>query len=182
MGWIRSDLTLHLMEWAKPGVSLMMPRGLRPIAYARNWCARKFIDDTDYDYLWFIDADTLPPIDALKLLIDQDAPIISGIVNVGRRGSYGPIETVPAVMDKGDDGYHSVGYESGVHRVDVCGAACMMVRRDVFETLPFPFFTEQPWGKMRGEDLRFCIDAGKHGFNTYAHFDVRCYHWKEVDL
>lgn len=148
-----------------------LPPDLTPVEYARNECVREFLKDPFYKRLYFIDADMNPPPNWLDLL-DHDEPIVSGMTYIwmgGRpdeRGFY-----LPPMMKINAFDYRP-GFEDFISRIpspdnqqfycDAAGASCMVIRRDVLEAMPEPWFRtiRDPYGKgLRGEDLDFCKRA-----------------------
>ena len=78
MGWLHVGLLENLIGWLRDyDTILYVPSGLRPIPYARNHCVKAFLA-SDCSHLWFVDADTLPPPDALDNLLSADVDAISG--------------------------------------------------------------------------------------------------------
>jgi hypothetical protein len=154
---------------------LYTPLGLRPTSYARNDCAKRFME-TDAKYLWFIDSDTTPPPEALKLLLDADKPAVSGVVNSIIKVN-GENKALGMVLKRGEDGqyYPAIGTQ-GVHKIDASGFACILLKREVFEQVEFPWFEEKSWGESRGEDFIFCEKMAEKGIPLYAHFEVQCKH------
>ena len=70
-------------------------------------------------------------------------------------------------------------------QVDAVGAAAMMIRRNVIESIKPPWF-QFLYREMRDvmvtEDLVFCVRAKEHGFEVWADQFMPCRHFKEVDL
>jgi hypothetical protein len=57
----------------------------------------------------------------------------------------------------------------------------MLIRRSVFETIPFPWFEDRSYGEMRG-DFLFCKKVREAGIQIFAHFSVKAAHRKEIDI
>ncbi len=162
-------------------MTLYPPQNLQPISYARNFCVNEFLK-TDYEYLWFVDADTVPPINAFGHLTQPNADIISGITHTMKRDADGIIKRVAMTLryDKEKDGY--VEYlGKDIERIDRCGMSCCLVHRKVFEAINPPWFTVGNWDEeTRGEDFRFCDIVREAGFTIFAHYDVVCEHAKTI--
>jgi hypothetical protein len=184
MGWIRNDLSDHLTYWlVERGVKSFRPENLKPPAYARNFCIDKFLE-TEFQYLWFIDHDTCPPIHALDFLRNAERSVISGIVRTRKYDWDGSEKKVGVVARKTERGYKPCG-GSGIEKIDVCGAACLMIHRSVFEKIEPPWFVDPPWpkpGEVRSHDFFFCEKLQEAGVDLYAHFSVVCKHKKEEDM
>ncbi len=180
MGWIATGLVTNLVYWLKNFDTLVwMPVGLRPIPYARNACVKEFLK-SERDFLWFIDADTVPPANALSLLLRRPVEAITGVVKTVKFENGSP-KSVGMVLRRNGQGYKAA-YGKGVEKIDAAGFGCMFIHRKVFDMIPFPWFEERPWGDVRGSDFLFCEKLGEKNIPLYAHFDVRCKHRKEVEL
>lgn len=180
MGWIATELVVNLIHWLKNyDVMIWTPVGLRPIPYARNVCVKEFLK-SERDFLWFIDADTIPPENALSLLLSRPVKAITGVVKTVKFED-GIAKDVGMILRKNHEGYKSV-YGKGVEKIDAAGFGCMFIERKVFDVVPFPWFEDKPWGNIRGSDFLFCEKLVQKGIPLHAHFDVRCKHRKEVEL
>lgn len=182
MGWLRSDLFLRTILWMlERDVTVYAPEGLRPIPFARNKCVKKFML-SDATHLWFVDADTLPPVAAPDKLLVTRVPAISGVVRQMKLDEDGIVKPVGMVMrrDKNRDLKEATGH--GVEQIDACGSGCILFERAVFETIPFPWYEERPWGAVRGSDLILGEKMAAADIPLYAHFGVDCVHRKEIDF
>ncbi len=181
MGWIETRLMLNLIPWLKAGIYVWAPSNVRPASFAYNTCVEAFLK-TDYTHFWFLNADTIPPVDALKLLLEADKDIVCGITPTLKLDLDGEVKSVPMVCRRvGDLNFKPVLGE-GLVPIDACGTACTMIKRELFEAVEAPWYEDRNWhGEMPG-DFRFCCKAKEAGFEIFAHFDVRCIHRKEVDL
>lgn len=181
-GWIRTDLTHRVRSWASR-VTLFDPQGLRPVSYAKNICMQAMLDG-GFDYVFFVDSDTVPPEHALAALLEAKVPVISGIYRIMKRDADGTVKPVPIVTRlNAADEMKVVCEGRGVVPIDACGAGCMLVHRLVVEKTGPPWFETDDWGEPRyGSDFWFCKEVRKAGIQIYAHFGVVCTHRKEVDL
>lgn len=173
---------------------VFMPNDLHPIEWARNQCVRAFLADPYWKKLWFVDADMNPPFNALDLL-DFDAPLVSGMTYIwsGEKfsddGFYVPpfmkINAFDYRPDHDDFRSRLPSADGKTFECDASGAACLVIRRDVLETMPEPWFRSprDPYGAtLRGEDLDFGLRAMKHGHKTLYVPRVQFGHLKEADL
>jgi hypothetical protein len=173
---------------------LHLPYGLTPVEYARNECVREFLKDPYYKKLWFIDADTIPPPNALDLLT-HDAPIVSGLCHIWAGG--GPDQQgfyVPPRMKIHAFDYRPVQedflsklplMDGRAFYCDAAGAACMVIKRELLEEMPEPWFRtiRDAYGAgIRGEDLDFCRRAGLSGVKVLYDQNVQFGHIKKIDL
>ncbi len=181
MGWLHAGLASRILVWTRDlGAYVICPEYLRPTSYARNWCAREFLK-SDRSHLLFVDADTLPPFDAPKLLLDADKPVVAAVVHQMKLDDDGITKPVPMVARREERGFVPV-YGKGIVEIDTCGFGCVLIEREVFSKIDFPWFEDHPWGEGRGQDFDFCRKAEKADVSLYAHLDVVCRHRKQVDL
>ena len=181
LGWIRTGLHERVVAWsASHEVERYAPEGLRPVAYAKNVCVEEFLR-RGCEYLWFVDADTVPPFDAPDLLLHAGVEVVAGVVRQFKQDVDGVAKPVPMICRAGPGGLRPVLRGAGVEKIDACGAGCLMVHRSVFERLgPPPWFEQGSWGSERGSDFNFCARLRDAGVPIHAHFGVRCLHYKDV--
>lgn len=120
----------------------MVPGSL--VEKARNDAVRQMLQ-RGLQWLWFFDGDmTMPPDGLLRLLrtayaILPHADVVGGYCNL-RSGDQGP--ALPTI-DTGTGTWESWYPNSGVPEVMRTGAACLLVKRHVFERM------RDPWFRMR---------------------------------
>ncbi len=181
LGWIATPLMVNLIPWLKAGIYLFPMENVRPNAFAYNSCIDEFLK-SDRTHLWFLNADTIPPVDALKLLDDADKDIICGVTpTIVEYTSEGPLSAL-MVCRRNEDGELKTITGRGITWIDCCGTACTMIKREVVEKMACPWFEDKNWHGQTAGDFGFCDKAKELGFEIWAHFDVRCTHRKEVDL
>ena len=154
------------------------------IEHSRNMMVKQFLEETDADYLLMMDSDNTPSRNPLELMaLDKDIMICptpmyrAANTDAGVRLSWNVLRW---------DGEHFQPHEDceGLQKVDAGGTGCMMIHRRVLEGMPNPFerIFDDEGLVMYGSDLWFCKKAGDRGFETWAHFDYPCHHYKEMDL
>lgn len=165
-----------------------------PVEYMRNLIVQRFLE-TDYDALWFIDSDTRPTHESVKLL-HVDADIVGGIYPIPEtnKGSYvwsvydwKGFEFKPKMLPKPD--------ENPIVDCDAIGTGAMIIRRKVLEDPrmrhtengdgPPPIFQtlRYPSGKCRWtDDLDFCKRARALGYTMKCHTGIRWGHVKNMDM
>lgn len=181
MGWICTPLVHSTIRWIRDyGAVWWTPERLRPISYAKNWCAKKFME-SDCTHFWMVDADTIPPPDALNLLLEAECDIVAADVKTMKLDIDGIEKPVRMLMRGSNDKYYEA-HGTGVERVDRIGFGCVLFRRRIFEMVEFPWFEERSWGEIRGTDFTFCKKLEELDIPIYGHFDVICKHRKEWDL
>lgn len=153
-----------------------------PYDHARNQ-ACVYALNGPYKYLFFLDSDVIPPRDAVLRLLAHDLPIVSGVYC--RRS---PPHAVPVMQDAG--GWVINLPASGLKEVNVVGAGCLLIRRDVLEHFVRepqrpgkPFFdwrvdlTGIPNTEPNmSEDFTFCWAAKARGYKVMVDCSVRCKH------
>jgi glycosyltransferase involved in cell wall biosynthesis len=191
MGTIQTDLVLRIIAWVYGTKCIFFPpQGYSPVSVARNKCVEEFLRQ-DYDYLFFVDADTVPPPDAIQKLLAADKKIISGVTCNLKLCEDGLLRPAPMVMryadpKNPDEGLVPIVKPSGVEEVDGFGMSCCMIHKSAFEGMEEPWFTEKfvaaKGEKAMGEDLIFCRKLKEKGIPLFADFSVNCDHHKMTKI
>ena len=195
LGTIQVKLMTLLMRWmsdnqgAWKSIAIFAPSGLVPHDNARNFCVSEFLK-TDNDYLFFIDSDTIPPFDGLKLLLEADKDAISGCYPSVRFDTTQGTDTMiynvfrHNVGENGTLNFSNV-YGEGVEEIQSSGGGCLLIKRHVLEKMGTNWFRFQYHddGTVHyGEDIDFGMNLARNGFKLHAHFGVICKHWKNIML
>ena len=139
---------------------------------AREQAAQKCLDG-GYDWLFFLDSDMEPHPETIERLLQADKPINSAIC-FKRSPPYQPC-FYPTV--KVEDGKVDVAipedWTEGLAEVQGVGMACCLIKREVFEGTPKPWFFPQP---ILAEDLGFCVRAREAGFGVFVDTSLCCGH------
>jgi hypothetical protein len=169
---------------------------------SRNLAVQRFLDETEHEWLFFIDTDMgfLPDtVDRLLACADPTARPIVGALCFGLRevvyDGYGgrrvmPVPTIlmPAVTTAGHHGF-ATRWEypaDTLLQVGGTGAACLLIHRGVLEKLRADhgnrWFDQARYGdgQVVSEDLSFCARAGAAGFPIYVHTGIKTTHHKQV--
>lgn len=132
------------------------------------------------DAILYIDSDMRFPADSLNVLLSRDVPIIG--VNATTRRE--PV--VPTAMNlhldkmKGEGMVRQVWskIESrgkvGIEQVTAVGFGVTLIRREVFEKIPKPWF-DVIWtdhGNVIGEDVAFCVKAMEQNIPVFVDHDL----------
>jgi hypothetical protein len=154
-----------------------------PITQNRNKIVQDFLSKPQYDYLFMIDDDNVPPADFLHLA-DYDEDIV-GSLYVG----YNKGMIIPFCLDRAKTGLFEVAdlkKKRGFAKCDAVGTGVICIRRNVLEDerLKFPFRNEYDKDgiKKLGLDINFCKRAGELGYKVFCDLDMVSAHWKEMDL
>lgn len=178
--WVRALAACQYAE--KFGIKTDL--GIAPNKYAvhiaRNMavCAMS----KDVTHLFFIDNDIFLQRDAIVLLSEVQADIAVGCY--AQLTQEGRVAPYIAVRYQGR--WMTEPWEGVLHDVEYAGAGCMMIRREVFDALEFPWWQwplELNEGRIKetSDDVDFCKRAKAAGFTIAAHGNVFCGHKKEID-
>lgn len=197
MGSMHPNLVALLIQWCqrypKDQLSFYFAFRVAPVDRARNQIAEQFLKaspDRPFTHLFFIDDDTVPPLDALEKLLAHDKDIVSGLVPIPKfkdDGEWYIIDNCFVAREKDDSGEvktYLPPRDSGLHKIFRCGTACLLIKRNVFEALEKPYFifdyNPDHTIHTRSEDIRFCDNAIAAGFEIYADTSVQCGHEKSL--
>jgi predicted O-methyltransferase YrrM len=133
-----------------------------------------------YDFMMWIDSDSVyTPQDFFRLL-EADKDIITGMVPMNAEGAAGAFGLVEGPLSKYVN-LNALPQNAPMRDWHFCGFAFLLVRRGVFETLDFPWFQEVPYEEdgrviLPGEDIDWCRRIRAKGFKIWAHPAVRIGH------
>ena len=132
---------------------------------SRNDLAQHVLDN-DYTHLWFMDDDHSFAPDLLTRLLAWDKPLVTPVC-LTKTWPFLPC-VYPNKLPEGEHQYLPLDFEgadpSGLIEIQAGGCAGMLIRRDVLESVPPPWFEH---GDV-GEDILFCQKAQAAGFRLYA--------------
>lgn len=158
--WTESARAFMELQGCLPAGSIVRARlGSSSPAANRNKLVEFFLSEPSYQWCLFIDSDMTPePQTALRLL-SRNVGIVSPLCfqrfepYSGAWSSNGP----------------PFAFNTGMHRVETVGAACLMVRREILEAMPYPWFDHPAPGT--GEDILFCLKARQLGHEIFVDSD-----------
>jgi GT2 family glycosyltransferase len=160
--------------------SVIVVENRHNVCASRNEGVVKLLN-TDADHLLFVDDDTTIPPDTIPLLLECDSPVATGCVPTIIDG-----RAVLAISERKKDLQWRDRWFGGIQDIELCGAACLLIRRELFENMAFPWFT-YPQFREKGkfsffsDDVAFCRRVASEGHGPIkAHGDVRCDHTKVV--
>lgn len=125
-------------------------------------------------HILFLDADVVPRKNTLRVLMQHDKDIITGVVpifqqyefrwNVCREDVYKPLR--PDELP------------NNPFKVGLCGFGVVLVKMEVFEKMEWPYWRSeyQPGLRTVGEDIYFCQKARHTGFDIWCDPKVKCNH------
>ena len=165
----------------------------------RNEVARKFLDDTECEWLFMVDSDMGFPADAVDRLIGSgdpvERPVVGALCFALRRDEAGDCYgqkyvVVPtlyeAVETDTEAGFRPLlNYErDALARVDATGAACLIVHRTALHRIREKYGDRwfdpvtHPLGTTFSEDLSFCVRLAGCGLAVFVDTSVRTTHDK----
>lgn len=129
--------------------------GIHPVEFARNIVVGHFLE-SDCEWLWFLDADIVPPED-WEGMFSVDGDVIAGRSTFysGDERTDGPRIGVNTFV-KTDGGFRICGYDTIQPEIDACGTSCLLIHRRVFEdpAMKMPGMYVEPISQR-------LLDAGK---------------------
>lgn len=152
-----------------------------PYDMARNTACMRALE-AGATHLFFLDSDVIPPKDAVYRLLAHNAPIVSGMYC--RRS---PPHGVPVMIRNG--AWVTEFPQGATIEVDLVGAGCLLIRRDVLENMPpqrqgahwFDWRVNMqnllPPGDCLSEDFTFCLHARRAmGLKILVDTSIVCKH------
>lgn len=168
---------------------------------ARNQAVQRFLDETDHEWLWFIDTDMgfLPDtVDRLVAAADPaERPVVGGLCfglrevvydgYGGRRCMPVPTLYVPTRTKDGVVGFTNrwTYPDNTVLQVGATGAACLLIHRGAVEKMRAEhgdrWFDRVRYsdGQAISEDLSFCARLMQQGTKCFVHTGVKTTHHKQ---
>lgn len=179
------------------GFAVLKSSGL--VSIYRNKVALAFHEDSECEWLWFVDSDIHLRDDTLDRLMEiadpEKVPILGALYFMGNDEGV-----VPCVMKRKKhlDGTVKIAPvftaddypRDALLRVDGLGMGCTLIHRSVLDEmmkvygLPEPFFAQEydEGGILCGEDVSFCMRADKLGFPSHVATGVEVGHEKTIVL
>jgi hypothetical protein len=138
------------------------------IAESRTRLANEALDANATHLLW-LDTDLHFPPTVVDTFLKHNKDIVAATYST----RYSPYKNVaftnPDNIEERLDATH------GLHKVWAVGMGCMMIKAEVFDKLPKPWFAHQynnETDNFSGEDIYFCNQAYKHDIDVWIDADV----------
>lgn len=195
-GHIRAETVVWIMSYAHQRLTagFSFNIGCIGVAVQRNTLVEEFLK-SESTHLFFLDDDVVPPMDydVFVRMTDHDKDIVTGVYplfikNTRISSIYYLHEGV--IYDTNDDASMQqeltspvIGVREGLERCDAAGAGCLMIKREVIEAIPPPWFHFPPFDSRDhrvGEDIFFGLRAKQYGFDMYVDWDLHCRHYKQI--
>lgn len=170
---------------------------------ARNKLVRAFLEQTDADWLWFVDTDQTFKPDILERLVmaadPTERPILSALIQAQTSNRALEVTPAPIVYD-GEHFRHAMGIPPERFWQCIPGMGCTLIHRSVLEAVGEKFSDDAfPWFKyaqhdrvddatgevvhdMMGEDFTFILRANSLGFPAFVDTTIEAGHIKERTL
>jgi len=159
-GWLRDQPSEYHVVRVR-GLELIAQRNIA-VAHLRG------------DWAFLIDADCSPPDDVIPRMLAHHQGVVGGVI-IEPRGDLDvcAIRTFePTVRWRLDE----LPFD-GLLPVLACGTGCLLVRREVFDAIGFPWFRcGRLVADFLAEDTEFCLRAAECGYPTYLDCSVRVGH------
>jgi hypothetical protein len=139
--WARNDLAEQAMEAKSP------------------------IDDKPYTHFLWLDCDEIFKVDLACQLARHDVDMVSALY-YSRLAPHKPLVYLNAHDPKDEyKHYPLLEIPAALVQVDAFGFGACLMKREVLEKIPQPWFTLDWRG---GEDITFCTRAKQHGIKLYC--------------
>jgi hypothetical protein len=127
--------------------------------------------EKNMDAVMFIDSDTRGTFNDILSLMHSGKDIISGSYKMHRTLDIDVWEVDP---EGNKTRSYFVNELSGVQPVGATGLGFTFIARKVFDAMKplWFYFPRMESGVVVGEDIMFCLNAKKAGFQTYCDFDI----------
>ena len=147
---------------------------------ARNEVVKQTLDFEgveDEDRIFWCDNDVILPPDAILRLAENPNDFTCGVYFMRAKPHWPLIATFRHIDKKTGGGFNWIikWPENQIAPIDGCGFGCVMTSVRMLKKMPFPWFKFEVFS----EDLDFCINARKSGFQLYCDTGVICGHLPE---
>ena len=142
---------------------------------------QKPFNGLNYDYLMWIDSDILFTSNDFWALVGSNKDIVSGLYS-----SANP--TISALCLKNELNFLKLAPMSDIDKTEIfpvnfTGLGFCLVRKGVFEKMKYPwfkpaFFANEDFTDIVTEDVSFCWDVQKLGYEVFVNAKVRVRHEK----
>lgn len=197
LGDINATTVSRLIRWGKnfpyAKVHFYFTHRVSPVDRARNQLVDFFMKNEKLTHIFFVDADTVPPYDALEKLLAWDKEIVTGMTPMlmldKETNTWGTFfNCFSSIKDKKGKFLRTEcpHPNTGLREVDRCGGSCLLIKKEVFKNMDTPYFQFiiNPNGihHIKSEDIYFCDTAREKGYTVWCDTSVVCKHYKSVML
>ena len=166
IAWVWTDFLLAFSQLERPPDTIAsFEAGGCTIAEKRNRLVKHFLEKKQLQWLLCLDSDMTPPWNTIPTLLAAGRDVITALCC-----KKGPPFHVCAghYDDKTGKMVELLSYAGAqnVKEIDWTGTACLMIRREVFEAIPDPWFEAEASGI--GSDMNFCRKVQGAGFQLHC--------------
>lgn len=178
--WVESTYgPLRFIPCVDFAKSNKLARGILNLDTERNMVAKMALEDKSVTHLLWLDTDCIcesptDPNQAVRMLLQCNTPVVSGLYRSKKlKGDY------PYAMwmknPAGEYGYVGIqSWTGNFVKVDTIGFGFVLIKREVFEKIPYPWFV---WDKQApSEDFDFCEKMVKYGYDIRVFTEVKLSH------
>lgn len=162
----------------------------------RGKLQKPFNNKLDYDYIMWIDSDIIFKVDDFKKILESENDITSGIYKMENTINYPTVIKWDTDYLKKNGKFEFLDDEkikqlkeenkllnNRYLNVEYTGMGWMLIKKDVIEQLKYPWFYHDLYQvddfvEMFSEDVSFCKNLKKAGFDIYVDLDIRVGHYK----
>lgn len=173
--------------------------GMDKLIHSRNFIKDYFLNG-DYDYLFTMDQDVIPPTNILEKLLQYNKEIITGVyfayfLNKDKQIKCSPLlyknltneefqifkeqNNIPENLTN-KDFKRNVTIEElqdkELIEVDYCGNGCCLIKREVLEKISYSLIDSEIKKQYTSDDINIWEDARKKGYKIYADTQSICMH------
>lgn len=129
----------------------------QPIPQCFEEPTKKALGDKSITHIWLVEDDMVLPPNALKKMLEMDANVVACDYPITKTGRG------------------SVFYDAGGNVV-FCGTGCLLIKRDVFDNLKLPYFTDKVrWTVLNyGEAVKLVASRNTKGEGYGLHDITFC--------
>ncbi len=155
-----------------------------PIERNRTHLTNMALKDPTCTHCLYIDTDIVPnDLNFLDIMVSYDLPIL-GLLCTKKIPPYEPIIYKKDVPEGETLNNFWIGFNRGdLVEVDATGTGCLLVKREVFENMPQPYFkfiSSYTHDVYQSEDIYFIEAAKKLGYKTYVDTGHTCKHYGPI--
>jgi len=164
--YVENECYISVHEMSKAGkVDLYLPASYS-IDLSRCDIVKHAIENK-YDYILWVDSDTIIPKNTLKRLMSHDKDIVSGVYSYKLIGGKNAVAKrfIPNEVDAYEDiPLDEIRAKDNIFEVDGIGFGCVLTKMEIFNHIHDPWFVLT---KNMGEDIDFCRKAQNAGYKIY---------------
>lgn len=140
--------------------------------------------DIQADAVWLLDDDQSFDPELLRKLLARNVPIVQALT-LFRYSPFQPVAFPPHELHDQQDvvDFFLLTDQTGLQPISSGGGGCLLIRREVWETVPAPWFQAgQVYPGRASEDTYFYLKAHAHGFSALVDCDNVSIHWRACGI